>query len=206
MNSFLTQALALLSLVFGANPFTDQDNQKIPKVVYISESKQDDSVQPSKFILKTIKNSTCYDILLVDRLAEDKSIVLPASKTTTVEFEINNQNTVIMNGNMVDIMNKDAQYVFQKLDQNGNPELGQEVYFNMHTCPGGVNNGSNVIVGTLGSLILHFYVAGKNGGCTMNSGKINGDGYQTAEYTLELSPIISNAFKLNIINSEITYK
>jgi hypothetical protein len=166
------------------------------------------SKTPDLFI-KTIRNTTPYDILLVDRLTKNNSVILPARKTTETSFKVNDQNRVIMNGNMADCMGKDAQYVFIKLDQNGNPEPGQEVYFNMYISPGGVDNGSGFTTGTLGSLSLNFYVAGKNGGCMMNCRKIDVNENEIAEFELELSmsaiDIRSNLFRMNI-NGKLTCK
>lgn len=159
------------------------------------------SKTPDIFI-KTIRNTTPYDILLVDRLAKNNSVILPARKTTEMRFKVNDQNRVIINGSMADCMGRDAQYVFIKLDQNSNPEPGQEVYFNMYISPGGMDNGSGCTTGTLGSLSLNFYVAGKNGGCMMNCRRVDVNGSERAEFELELSmsatDIGSNLFRMNI--------
>ena len=104
--------------------------------------------------IKTIHNTTNYDMLFVDRLAKDKSILLPAGKVTQVGFVANSKHKVTINGSMTDIMAQKAQYVFKKLDQNKRPELNQEVYFNLCIVLGGVNDGSGIITGTPGSLAL----------------------------------------------------
>lgn len=147
-------------------------------------------------IIKTIYNNTPHDILLVDRLGKNhwwyigkkSSIILPAGKTTEVNFTTNGQNNVIIQGSMSECMAQDAQYVFKKLDQDGNPEPDQEVYFNLHTT--GVNE----------SFALNHYVAGKNGGCQMIGGKFNAGGSKIAEVTLELSKKDATPypFKMNI--------
>ena len=160
----------------------------------------DTATQSPQIFIKTIHNTTPYNILLVDKLAKNKSILLPIGQSTEVNFIINNNNAVILNGSMTDNMSKQAQYVFKKLDQDDQPELNQEVYFNLHTAPGGVSNGG-ITVGTPGSTILHFYVAGKNGGCMMNSGKIDTES-QIKEFELALTmnkkDIQANIFKVAI--------
>ncbi|HJZ23539.1 MAG TPA: hypothetical protein VJ201_03730, partial [Candidatus Babeliales bacterium] len=51
------------------------------------------SKTPDLFI-KTIHNTTPYDILLVDRLAKNNRVILPARKTTEMSFKANDQNNV----------------------------------------------------------------------------------------------------------------
>jgi hypothetical protein len=140
-------------------------------------------------IVKTIYNNTSYNLLLIDRLAKNKGIILPAGKTVEVNFKVNDQNEVIIQGDMAECMAQDAQYVFKKLDQDGNLELDQEVYFNMHTKE------------TNKSLALRFYMAGKYGGCLMTGRQLNADDSKTAEFELELSRDKTNEmrypFKMN---------
>ncbi len=190
MNSRSVISLTLLITLFATSLFVDAKTPKAPKNSKASQAEQAPQSQLPGLTIKIVHNTTPYDILLVDRLAKNKSILLPAGHTVEVDFNANGLNEVIINGSMAKIMEKKAQYTFKKLDRNGNPVADQEVYFNLHTA------------GTNESCRLSFYVAGKNGGCSMISRKLSFDENLIAEFELELSMseenVRANVFKLSV--------
>ena len=179
MNSHPVKSLSLFATLLVTSFF-----------VASAKAEQAKTMPLPKPIIKTIQNNTPYNLLLVDRLVKNNSVILPAGKTIEVNFRANGQHKVIINGNMSECMAKDAQYVFKKLDQNGNPELDQEVYYNLH------------MAGTNELFHLDLYGAGKNGGCTLRGHTVNAGGGQTVKFDLELSVYKeyaqTNLFKMKI--------
>lgn len=159
----------------------------------------------NRVIIKTLKNSTPYSILFVDRLSKNKSknsIVLPAGETTELNFESNGQNNVSLHGSMAQIMESKAQYAFKKLDEKGAPIPNQEVYLNISLAKGGVDDGSGIITGTPGTTVLKFFAAGKNGGCRMSSGRLQNNNCKSVEFELEIAisdeDIKNKIFRLDV--------
>jgi len=196
MNSRSIISFTLLATLFATNLFIDAKNKKKPKDSKSSNASKVEKAPESQLpdlVIKTIRNTTPYDILLIDRLPKDKSIILPAGKIVEVDFVANSQNAVVINGNMADVMEQKAQYAFKKLARNGAPELNQEVYFNLH------------MAGTNESCAFNFYVAGKNGGCSLISRRFSFDENLIVEFELTLSMseenIRANVFKMNVDGS-----
>lgn len=205
MNMRYTKVVILVITLFMTGFFAltrASEKEIMPKNEHVS------NVQLPKLIIKTIYNTTKYDILFVDKLALDKTVMLPAGKIVEVNFIANDQNVIVLNGSMAEVMGEKAQYVFKKLDKENNPEVNQEVYFNMSMTSGGVNNGSGIVAGTFGSTVLNYYVAGKNGGCMMQSGRIDTD-CQAVEFELELTineeDVRANKFRMQV-DGQVSYK
>ena len=177
MFSHPVKSLALFAIVSATSLFSAADISKILKESNVFKVEKIDITQLPTLTIKTIYNKTPYDILLVDRLAENSSIILPAGKTIEVNFKPNNQNEVIFKSKKFNsrVMAKRAQYVFKKLDQSGNPEPGKILYFNSH------------MTGASESFILKCYVTNANGYCGTITNNINGYFRRTAEFELELS-------------------
>ena len=83
------------------------------------------------------------------------------------------------------------------------------MYFNLYISQGGEDNGGRVIIGTPGSIIMNFFVAGKNGGCSMLCNRINADNPTAMEFDLELfmnpQDVKSNRFRMGI-EGNLSYK
>ncbi|MBA2306641.1 hypothetical protein H0W26_00725 [Candidatus Dependentiae bacterium] len=210
MNLHFVKSLTLCAVLLTTGSFAFSKTAKAPKKQPISKGQKAPAKQLFTLILKTIHNTTPYDILIVDRLANNKSVILPAGKTIDkVNLAVQSHNEVIIKGSMADVMSSKAQYVFKKLNSQGAPELNQEVYFNLHVGQGGVDNGSGFITGTPGSLVLNFYAAGKNGGCTIRSSKLDNNGLHKGEFDLELfineEDVKSNTFRMKV-GGELSYK
>lgn len=192
------QILVFLTLIFSFDSFA-----KKPKKTKATSSNQHESVDNQKLIIKTIQNDTCFDIQIVDRLSQNNSIILPAGKITSVNFIAQAQNAIVIHGSMAHVMAEKAQFVFKKINQNGESDPRNEVYFNLNLTEGGVNNGDGFIVGTPGTTILKFYAAGKQGGCIMNSERIDTQNQQQTEFHLLLhmneENIKADIFRLNIV-------
>ena len=118
----------------------------------------------------------------------------------TANVAVNSQNKVKIQGSMSAVMAKKAQYVIQKLDEAGNPEPDQEVYLNIETAPGGVNDGSGFITGRPGTTIVKFNMAGKNGGCAMSSSTLKNKNCKNVNFDLVLcmrpDDVENNVFRL----------
>ena len=114
-------------------------------------------------VIRNITNDTVEDITVSDRSNKSREILIAAGKTVDINLKSNNQNVAIT-GNMRDEMAEKAQFVIKKAT-----DKAQEVYLNVNAAPGGVNDGSRIIMGTLGTIALKFLLAGKNGGYLMDS-------------------------------------
>src|SRR5665811_81140 len=105
MNSHPVKSLTLFATLFVISFFA-----------FLAKAEKATTNQLPNLIIKTIHNKTSYDLLLVDRLVKNSSIILPAGKTIEVNFKANGQNKVPLRGNFADVMGQNAQYVFKKLD------------------------------------------------------------------------------------------
>ncbi len=122
------------------------------------------ATQLPKLILKSIINETGHDIVLTDTLTK-KTMAIAAGATAQLNLPATDKNVVI-SGNMREIMARAAQYLIKKADATDN---NQEVYMHMNLAQGGIDDGSGMITGKLGTIIFKFLLAGKNGGCQMGS-------------------------------------
>ena len=99
---------------------------------------------------------------------------------------------------MKEVMAKEAQYIIKKADSADNT---QEVYVHMNVAQGGVNDGSGIVTGRLGSIIFKFLLAGKNGGCRMSSGALENNNNSSVEVSLNLTMLkwaaANNVFALD---------
>ncbi|MBA3954223.1 hypothetical protein H0X48_02810 [Candidatus Dependentiae bacterium] len=180
--------------------------------IYAKPRTHKEAVQGPQLFIKTVKNDTPFNILMVDRLASDpktNSITIIAGQKVAVNFQANRQHAVSIRGSMSETMARYAQYTFIKLDTDGKPMANQEVYLNLNTAPGGVDNGSGIISGIRGTRVLNFYVAGQNGGCSMETGPFKNSVCKQVEFDLRLSisekDIAANIFRM-YIDSERTEK
>ena len=156
-----------------------------------------------EIVIKSIKNLTPYNLLIVDRLSKNTiKAKIDAGETVDLHLKSTGLNKVVIMGSMSDVMEKKAQYVFKKLDDQGTPEPQQEVYLNIGLDKGGVNDGSGIIAGVPGSIVCKFFSAGKNGGCGMLSGSLKNSHCKTVEFDLVLytndASIAENIFRLSI--------
>ena len=175
--------IGLMAAIFLASNLMAEAQPKMPKMV-----------------IKTIKNDTPFNLLLADRFNSGKSIIIAAGQTLESNLEIIGAKNVIINGSMSEIMAEKAQFVIKKLDTSSNVEPEKEAYINMCTVPGGVNDGSNIITGTPGTVAFKFFMAGKKGGCGMSSGRLKNDTCALLEINLEFymqeSDIKNDIFRL----------
>lgn len=175
----LTRALTVLALLFLAVAPIEAAQGKKHKTT-------SNKTKYPTILIKTVHNHTPYNLMLVDRLARNVSAIIPSGEKVEVALTSNGMNKVVIQGSLSDVMAKKAQYVFIKLNEQGTPEMDQEVYLNIACTPGGVNDGSNFIVGTKGSTVLEFYVAGKRGGAQIWKGPLKNSHCKSVECDLNL--------------------
>lgn len=163
MYSHPVKSLALFAIVSVTSLFSAADISKILKESNVFKVAKVTTTQLPSLIIKTVYNNTPYDILLVDKCV-NSSVILPAGQTVEVNFKVNSQN----------VRAKGAQYVFKKLDQNGNSRPDQEAYFNFH------------MVGTNELFDLELYMAGTYESKSFFS-SFNAGGSQIGNLILEVS-------------------
>lgn len=153
-----------------------------------------------QMVIKTIQNNTPYTLRLTDRFNTNKALIIDAGQTLEANFEIIGSKNVIIQGSMRAILAEEAQFIIQKLDVAGNPVADNEAYLNLCTVPGGVNDGSGFITGTIGSIVFKFFMAGKQGGCLMSSGRLKNNSCNLIEINLVLnadeSDVQNDVFRL----------
>jgi hypothetical protein len=145
--------------------------------------------QRPKVILTSIKNDTPSDLLLVDRLADPETTCawhLRAGKTTKLNLQVNTATAIVMDKSMTEVMLKDAQYVLISLGQSGAQRPDQEVYFNLHLAQGGIDDGSGIITGSLGTTWLRLNVVDKKGSCSRQSNLIQNPACKRLKFELVL--------------------
>lgn len=133
-------------------------------------------------IIKKVTNNTATDIVLLDRNNSNKPIAIPAQQSIDTSLNATTKN-VIISGDMGTCMAQQAQYEVQPI----NSKNDQGVYIHMNLFPGGVNDGSGIIVGDEGSLVLKFLLAGKKGGMQMQSRPLKKSDAKSVEVALILS-------------------
>jgi hypothetical protein len=138
-----------------------------------------------KMIIKSIKNNTPFSLLLIDRFNNDKSLTILNNQTIEANFEIIGSKNIIINGSLSEILAKEAQFIIKKIDQNNVIVPDQEAYLNINLFLGGIDDGSGVICGTLGSTTFKFTMAGKKGGCTMSSSMVKNSSCDSIEISIE---------------------
>lgn len=154
--------------------------------------------QLPKLVIKKIINNTGHDLIIIDRLSK-KTKEIPANKTAEINLQASNKN-VIIQGSMKDAMAQEAQYVIKK--NHGAPD--DEAYLHVTLTEGGVNDGSGMIMGKLGSVILKFLLAGKNGGCQMSTNTLKRANTSLVETAITLS-LSKRALKENIFGLDAEY-
>ncbi len=152
----------------------------------VQAPKQTHTRQMPAIIIRSIKNNTRYDFLLLDRFNKKTALKILSGQTVDTSLITNNKNNIVLRGSMVDIMAKKAQYIFKRIDENGESVPHEEVYLNIHASAGGVDDGSGIISGTPGSVILKFFMAGSKGGCIMTSERLQNAQCKVGEFSLEL--------------------
>lgn len=133
--------------------------------------------------IKSIKNDTEFDLIIIDRLSKNEITVL-AGVTFDTSLVINKKN-VIINGSMIDILAEKSQFIIRK-SIAGIAEADTEVYLQLHASEGGVDNGSGIIIGMPGTIIFNFLMAGRQGGGTMSTKRFQNNACSTAEFDLHL--------------------
>lgn len=141
-------------------------------------------------VIRNIQNDTQEDITISDRSNKSREILIAAGKTVDVSLKSNNNNVAIQ-GSMKDCMAEKAQFVIKKAT-----DKDQEVYLNVNAAQGGVNDGSGMISGRLGTIALKFLLAGKNGGCIMDSGTLKNNNCKEVDINIKLA-LMARAIKEN---------
>ncbi len=158
--------------------------------------------QMPKLVITSITNNTLFDLLFIDRLKWWSYLTLPAGQTITPFFQITGFQNVVIDNNINAIMAQNAQFVIRKLDASGNQEKDKQSYVNICMVPGGVNDGSNFITGTPGSMVFKFLMANKTGGFNMSSRRLQDSNCTIVEVALEVnakeSDIGNDEFKLSV--------
>lgn len=155
--------------------------------------------QLPKIIIRNIENNTSEDLVIIDRNSKDKEILIAAGKTVDAKI-VSNNNNVAIRGSMKDCMSEKAQFVIRQVT-----DKDQEVYLNVNVAPGGVNDGSGIISGTLGTTALKFLVAGKNGGMMMSSDTLKNNNNKTVEMNLKLE-LLKWAIAKKVLALDISYQ
>lgn len=145
-------------------------------------------------IVKTIYNNTPYDLLLIDRMLENSNIILPAGKIMEINFKPIEQDEAMRKYKepfiVVKNMAKKAQYVVERLDQDGKSERSKRVYFDLH------------MIRMSESFSLNCYVVNTKGYCGRFTYTLNRYFPQIVEFELEVSinekNVSSDRFELKI--------
>lgn len=151
---------------------------------FVQAAPQKKPFRMPEITIKTIKNETDFDITIIDRLTK-KEITVPANTLAETPLKIKNYRNVVINGSMTDILAEKSQYVIRKVVA-GVAETESEVYLQLHASEGGVDNGSGIITGMPGTIVFNFLMAGKLGGCTMSTRRLQNVDCKVAEFNLRL--------------------
>lgn len=138
-----------------------------------------------KLIFTSIINYTPYDLVLFDRVNRGY-FDLPAERGADYSYVFENYSNVVIDGSMKDCMIYQAQFIVQAENLPDDVANEQIYYLNICAVPGGVNDGSNIIVGALGTIALKFLMAGSISGCNMSSSCVKDCENNTIKLCLEL--------------------
>jgi len=138
-----------------------------------------------RLIFASIINYTPYDLVLIDRV-NGYYFDLPAQQGADYSYGIENHRNVVIDGSMQDCMMSQAQFILQAENLSDDVKNEQVYYLNICAVPGGVNDGSNIIVGALGTIALKFCMAGEVSGCLMSTSCVKDCENNTIKLCLEL--------------------
>ena len=124
-------------------------------------------IMPQLFITRLV-NKSSYNLVIVDRLAGNKEIIVAQGKSLNTALSCTKDKVRIF-GSMRDCMAQSAQYIIKK---QGSPASEQVFFLNMNISEGGINDGSGIISGEAGTLVLTFMSAGSEAGCVFASSVI----------------------------------
>jgi len=136
-------------------------------------------------IFASIINYTPYDLVLIDRI-NGYYFDLPAQQGADYSYGIENHRNVVIDGSMQDCMMSQAQFILQAENLSDDVKNEQVYYLNICAVPGGVNDGSNIIVGALGTIALKFCMVGEVSGCLMSTSCVKDCENNTIKLCLEL--------------------
>jgi hypothetical protein len=148
----------------------------LPFVLYASAA----SAALPKLVIKKITNDTDHEILFIDTYAKNKSVTIAAHQTAAVDLHVSTDST---KGDMRECMAEKAQYIARKAGDQNNEH---DVYIHMNLTPGGVDDGSGFITGSLGSTVVTFLLASAQGSCAKASQNLKENFGSYIEASLEL--------------------
>ncbi|MDP3788296.1 MAG: hypothetical protein Q8Q60_03190 [Candidatus Chromulinivorax sp.] len=157
------------------------------------------SSEKPNMVIKSITNNTPYRLKFIDRFDNDSRII-EAGSTIPINYSIENSKNIVIQGYFKEILSKEAQFLILKLTENNSTESNKESYVNMTITPGGIDDGSGITIGTLGTNIFKFFMANAEGGCIMASETIKETPCDTVGIDLDLNisetNIAHNIFRL----------
>lgn len=133
-----------------------------------------------KLVITKITNDTDHEILFIDTHAKNRTVTIAAHQTAAVDLHVS---TEPVKGDVKECMAEKAQYVVRKAGVQNNEH---DVYIHMNLAPGGVDDGSGFITGTVGSAVVTFLLASAQGSCAKASQNLKENFGSYIEASLEL--------------------
>jgi len=162
------------------------------------------SLYKPKMVINKIENQTLYKIAVLDRLHKFKQICVLQPKQTLsyFDFTIKDSRNIIFSGSLKDNLRDYGQFSFIEMNNNDEMLLDRESYINFAMMPGGVNDGSNITSGQIGSCVFKFMTANETEGCTFNSVTLEKKSCDCVKIDLQLTitneNLKQNKFGLNV--------
>lgn len=145
-------------------------------LLYITSVSSILSVQMPSTYISHIRNYTPWNIAFLDRFEENQAVfLLPAYKEGKGEMPVKSDNQLRLIGNLGNVLAQKSQYTIVPFEADTNMSIpNKAVFLNISTKEGGINDGSGIVTGTPGSVVLDFWFAGLQGGSSMMSKRLSG--------------------------------
>jgi len=158
-----------------------------------------------RIIIRSVVNKTPYDLAFVDVVNDWSFTALAYTQVTLNDAVVENYKNIVFVGNAFDCLNGEAQIEIVKVEASGIFSQDYGAFLNMCVVPGGINDGSNIVSGSIGSLIFKFMMAGSHGGACISSNVLKNNEYQDVEVELTLSSI-PNSLDSNVFGISSSYE
>lgn len=143
-------------------------------------------VQMPTVVIKTIKNCTCYNLIVIDRLQENTAVSILAGEEIETDFLVENNRKFVISGSTSQFMAREAQYVIKRLDETDMIVLENEVYLNIHSNQVKAKDLKGNFIYLTDAKTINFFMAGNKGGLTLSSYKFLNPSSKFAEFKLLL--------------------
>jgi len=141
-----------------------------------------------RIIITSVVNQTPYDLAIIDVVNDWNFAVSSYKYVRLTDAILENYKNIVFSGNLFNCLHDNhAQIEIRKIEASGFISQDSAVLLNMSVMPGGVNDGSIITTGTLGSLVFKFFMAGPNGGAHLSSGRLENSNCKEIEVQLVLS-------------------